>query len=407
MSKMIAVKDVSLCCGCAACVQACPQGSITLQVDAEGFLYPSVDMERCVQCGVCKEVCPSLHSKNGRYGVCMYAAVNPDENVRRLSSSGGIFSLLAEKVLKEGGVVFGARFDEHWDVVHDYTESLEGLAAFRGSKYVQSRIGNTYVEARQFLRAGRKVLFSGTPCQVKGLKQYLRKEYDNLLTVDFVCHGVPSPKVWHKYLDEELARQCEKIQLRPTLFPSLSERDTLVKDISFRSKALGWKEYSFVLTLSKAIATGEGNTVSSSCIFYDNAYMQAFLANLSLRPSCYNCSAKAGIPGSDITLGDFWGIEEIDPAMDDDGGTSLVFVYTERGRQAFNNSGLHLKAESFTEAVLRRNPSILSSVQKPPYRSLFMEVLIDRGFYAACERVLSTAFLARIQRRIWLLLHRQ
>lgn len=187
-------------------MSGCPLQCIDLVTDKEGFLYPQVDVTRCIDCGKCEKVCPELVEAGERKATGIYAGVNPDDEVRRASSSGGIFTLLAESVLAENGVVFGARFDKDWNVVHDYTESKEGLGTFRGSKYVQSRNGETFKQAERFLKAGRKVLFSGTPCQIMGLKRYLRREYDNLLTVDFVCHGVPSPLVWRKYVEETLVR---------------------------------------------------------------------------------------------------------------------------------------------------------------------------------------------------------
>lgn len=399
---MINIKEKRSCCGCESCVQVCPRQCITLEEDKEGFLYPHADASLCVDCGLCEKVCPVINQGNLCEPMAVYAAVNPDEEIRRQSSSGGIFTLLAESVIAENGVVFGARFDEHWNVIHDYTETKESLEAFRGSKYVQSRIGNTYGKVLQFLKAGRKVLFTGTPCQVGGLKRYLRKEYDNLLTVDFVCHGVPGPKVWQKYLDEEVARQCDKnsVSFHPNF--SLSERDALVQGISFRNKELGWKKYSFVLTLSKATAAGEKNTVSFSSIFYDNAYMQAFLANLSLRPSCYACLAKAGKSGSDITIGDFWGIENVDQSMDDDKGTSLVMLNTQKAKKAFADLNFDCKEEAYNAAV-SANPSIEFSVVEPPYRKLFMTILNHFSFKMAHRVVCSKNVIYRVFRRIWLI----
>jgi coenzyme F420-reducing hydrogenase beta subunit len=178
-----------------------------MQEDREGFLYPEIDKESCVGCDVCEEVCPSVHPKAPRTPLRVYAAKNKDEAIRLQSSSGGIFTLLAEKIIDRNGVVFGARFNEDWEVVHGYVETKEKLSVFRGSKYVQSRIGESYKQAEEFLKAGRFVLFSGTPCQVAGLKLFLKKEYENLVTVDLICHGVPSPGVWRKYLDEFIEYQ--------------------------------------------------------------------------------------------------------------------------------------------------------------------------------------------------------
>jgi coenzyme F420-reducing hydrogenase beta subunit len=182
-----------------------------MREDDEGFLYPEINDAICIQCSLCEKICPVLVLVNSRKPLYVYAAKNPDEPIRRESSSGGMFTLLAEAVILRGGVVFGARFNEKWEVIHDYTENKEGLAEFRGSKYVQSRIGNTYIQAREFLEAGRVVMFSGVPCQIAGLKGFLQKDYDNLVTVDLVCHGVPSPKVWQRYLYEVV----EKIVTTP------------------------------------------------------------------------------------------------------------------------------------------------------------------------------------------------
>lgn len=202
---MLEIKDKKKCCGCEACVQRCPVQCISMRSDVEGFLYPNINQTICINCNVCEKVCPEINQSEIRRPLKVYAAKNPDELIRLSSSSGGIFTMLAEQILKENGVVFGARFNEKWEVEHGYTDIQDGVAAFRGSKYVQSRIGDNYRQVEDFLRKGRKVLFSGTPCQVAGLKRFLHnKEYDNLLTVDVVCHGVPSPLVWRKYLEETI-----------------------------------------------------------------------------------------------------------------------------------------------------------------------------------------------------------
>lgn len=202
---MINIAVKSKCTGCSACVQRCPKQCISFEEDSEGFYYPQVNLSLCINCGLCEKVCPVLQQDKPRNPVIVYAAKNSNLSTRLASSSGGIFALLAETILRQNGVVFGARFDNEWNVIHDYTESLDGLSVFLGSKYVQSKIGNTYKYAERFLKEGRKVLFSGTPCQIVGLKKYLRKDYDTLLTVDFVCHGVPSPMIWRDYLNEKYA----------------------------------------------------------------------------------------------------------------------------------------------------------------------------------------------------------
>lgn len=284
-----------------------------MKEDEEGFLYPVVDTAYCIDCGLCEKVCPVIHQDAPREPKRVYAAKNPDDGIRMSSSSGGVFTLLAEQVIARGGVVFGARFDEQWEVVHGYTETIEGLAAFRGSKYVQSRIGESYRDAERFLQAGKKVLFSGTPCQVAGLRRYLRKGYDNLLTVDFICHGVPSPGVFRHYLKE-----MKEMIIRKNRVESV-----LIKDISFRDKRLGWKKYSFSLTFSMFPKRGGEKVVIHSENKYKNTFLKGFLRDLYLRPSCYKCPAKAFKSGSDVTIGDFWAINTYLPGENDHRGYSL------------------------------------------------------------------------------------
>ena len=206
---MINILNKKDCCGCNACVQRCPKQCIIMQTDNEGFLYPIVDATTCIDCGLCEKVCPVINQTEPQEPLKVYAAYNKNEDIRMQSSSGGIFTLLAEEIIKKGGVVFGVKFNKDWMPEFGYTETLEGLSTYRGSKYVQAIVGDAYKQAEEFLKAGREVLFSGTPCQIAGLKRYLRKEYDKLLTVDIICHGVPSPKVWNMYLKETCSRLLE------------------------------------------------------------------------------------------------------------------------------------------------------------------------------------------------------
>lgn len=201
---MIQIENKQKCTGCSACVQTCPKQCISFEEDEQGFRYPCVNQELCIDCGLCEKVCPCINENEQIMPLDIYAAKNPDKEIRKKSSSGGFFTMLAESIIDEGGVVFGARFNKKYNVIHDYTETKDGIEAFRGSKYVQSIIGDTYKQARDFLKAGRKVLFSGTPCQIAGLRLFLRKDYEHLYTVDFICHGVPSPGVFRWYLQEEI-----------------------------------------------------------------------------------------------------------------------------------------------------------------------------------------------------------
>lgn len=403
---MIDITDKAKCCGCGACVQICPKQCISFIPDKEGFDCPVVDVSRCIGCEMCERVCPELNISQPRLPQATYAAINRNETVRRESSSGGVFTLLAETVIARGGVVFGARFDSDWTVRHDKAETSEELAAFRGSKYLQSRIGETFIEAKSHLSEGREVLFSGTPCQIAGLKGYLNKEYANLLTVDFVCHGVPSQGAWKKYLEEK-SRALSAPAGKNTDSISLKAGSPW-KSISFRDKRLGWKKYGF--HLSETALQGGRNTDFTSlnnadkCIyepFTENDYMRVFLSDLDLRPSCYKCPSKGGRSGSDITLGDFWGIEYVDRSMDDDCGTSLVLINTPKGAKLYRELTLESMRESYEDA-LRYNRSIEISVVKPPYRELFMSSLEKCGFEIAYNRVFSQSLPAKIRRRLWL-----
>ena len=349
---MITIKDKTLCCGCSACAMKCPKHCITMQADSEGFLYPVVNEADCIDCGLCEKVCHELHPYEHRKPLNVYAAINKDEDIRLKSSSGGIFYLLAEKTISEGGVVFGARFDEDWQVVIDYAETMEGIKPFMGSKYVQARTATAFKDAEAFLKQGRKVLFSGSPCQIAGLLHYIRKEYDNLTTVDFVCHGVPSPKVWQRYLDEVV-----------------KSGKRAINDVKFRNKSNGWKKFNFVLSYNQ-----EEKTHSLCSWHQQNHYMRAFLSDMILRPSCHECRAKQGSSNSDITIADFWGIHIEMPEMDDDKGTGLVLVNTEKGRQALDWSKV-TKKESSVEVASKYNGG-LSSITKPhPKRSDFFAAL--------------------------------
>ena len=390
---MIKIIDKEQCCGCSACLHICPKNSITFKEDKEGFLYPCVNMDTCIDCGLCQKVCPVLNQNDERIPEKVYAAKHKDDEIRMKSSSGGIFTLLAEHVIDDGGVVFGARFNEKWEVIHDYTESKEGLAPFRGSKYVQSYIGNSYKNAESFLKSGRKVMFTGTPCQIAGLKKFLRKEYDNLLAVDFVCHGVPSPMVWRKYLEEEIVRQGNSGKNKVLVSSKVS---SVVTGVNFRDKSTGWKKYSFVLYFSKASTEGDQNVVSSS-VFARNVYMKAFLSNLSLRPSCYTCPAKAGKSGADVTVGDFWGIEDSLSSFDDDKGISAVVINNNNKLMALITDAVEVKIQD----VYRNNPCLMNSVSRPINRDFFFDNLLSKNFHVSLERSVSLDIVNRIRRFVY------
>ena len=380
---MIKITSKKHCCGCYSCVQRCPKQCIAMREDEEGFLYPKVDESVCIDCGLCEKVCPVINQDAGQEPLEVLAAKNPNEEIRKESSSGGIFTMLAESVIDGGGVVYGVCFDERWEVVHQSAETKVDIAKFRGSKYVQSKVQNTYKEAEIQLKAGRKVLYSGTPCQIAGLKRFLRKDYDNLLTVDFICHGVPSPGVFRTYLRDELKRMTARqgggrnTVLLPCI-PLVTESDGFdckglkIKSISFRDKRNGWKKFGFALALSESSDEGENSVLLSYSPLNKNLFLRGFLRDLYLRPSCYACPTKHLKSGSDITLGDWWGIGSLKPEIDDDRGVSAVTINTEKGQTALHNLKAELHEMPY-EALMTYNPALVKSPAVPNNRGAFFE----------------------------------
>lgn len=399
---MIKINKKEDCCGCSACAQRCPKQCITMQADGEGFLYPIVDIGNCIDCGLCEKVCPVINQSEPNKPLKVYAAMNKDEEVRLASSSGGIFTLLAEATILKGGVVFGVRFNEQWMPVFDYTETIEGIAPFRGSKYVQATVGNAYKQAEGFLKAGREVLFSGTPCQVAGLKKFLRKEYDNLFTVDIICHGVPSPKVWSKYLDETCSKLLMHSPDGKNSVRSAKGGDvrTCIETVSFRSKSSGWKKFSFLLKLNFSTCD-EKNTVVFSEELGKNDYMRAFLSDTILRPSCYSCPAKEGKSHSDVTIADFWGINNINPEFDDDKGCGAVLINTTKGEELYKRTYKDiLQINSSFSNIVKYNKAYSCSSKRPIKRDVFFRVYTNKGIHYAVKKVTHISLIKRILNKL-------
>lgn len=380
------------CCGCSACFAVCHNQAIVMTADNEGFVHPTINSSLCNDCGSCVRACP-LHGTvfDDKFEVKAYACINKNTEVRLRSSSGGIFTVLAEQVLSSAGMVFGAVFDTNWNVCHKGIDKMEDLHHLRGAKYVQSSMGNQYSIIKKILEEGRTVLFSGTPCQVAGLKSFLKKEFINLITVDMVCHGVPSPLVWKRYLDE-----------------NYEAKDKHITQIEFRNKLNGWKNYEFFIGYS------DGNLLYRK--HSEELFMLGFLNDLYLRPSCYNCNFKNINRVSDLTIADFWGIEDIYPEVNDDKGTSLVFSQSEKGGRLLDNVGqsLVMKEADLHEAI-RYNPSMIKSVAMNRYRKSFFAELIkgDRsvadlinkycGKKSLCEKISMKvrAGLKKCKNKIW------
>jgi len=328
------------CFGCAACFNICKNKAISMKTGYHGFLYPHIDENQCVNCNLCKKVCivnhlPSVHSKHK-----VYAALEKNDIERVKSSSGGIFTTLARKVISGGGVVFGAIIDEKMTVQHYEATDDIGLNKIRESKYVQSEIGDCYQKALNRLKEGKVVLFSGTPCQIAGLRNYIGVDFASLITVDLLCHGVPSPEIFKKYVKSEEEKAGARL-----------------KSIQFRSKEIGWKE-------NKTIRIFENGVTAS----WPDTFVPGFLKDYYLRETCYNCPFSSTERCGDITLGDFWGYSEKKPDYieDDDKGLSLVMINTPKGEKIFKKIRSSI---AFTERTIEEasvgNLVLSQSLHKP------------------------------------------
>ena len=335
------------CCGCTACLHVCPVGCITMQEDEEGFLYPIIEKENCIHCHKCQKVCPVRNADSVNVKTETFVGYSKDEEIRKQSSSGGIFSVIAEWILQQGGVVFGAAFDKNFEVYHVAIEKKKDLVKLRGSKYVQSRLENVYPEVKQYLEIKRKVLFTGTACQIAGLKKYLQKEYDNLYTVDVLCHGVPSPKIWRMYLEDKKTQYGAEIE-----------------KYEFRNKQNGWNNY---------LVNIEFSDMQRYCVhYYEDKFMRMFLDNIDLRPSCYACRFKGFPRASDMTIGDSWGIENYMPDINDDKGTSVILVHSSKGEKMFKEIRENLIVrEVELEKVLPLTADSRRSVEMHPNRKKY------------------------------------
>lgn len=372
---MIKITDKEKCCGCHNCALVCPKNCITMKEDEEGFLYPVVDEGKCVDCGICEKSCPiisPLENNKALNDITSYAAYSKNNDIRLNSSSGGMFTHLARSVINAGGVVFGAAFDEKFGVHHICVDNIDNLDKLRGSKYLQSIVGNSFKEAEEYLKKGRKVYFSGTPCQISALLKYLKKDYDNLITQDFICHGVPSPKIWKYYLEYRQNKANSKVE-----------------KISFRDKNKSWKNYCVNMIF-------ENDSYIEN--FSSDDYMKAFLSNYCLRPSCYNCSFKTMTRPSDITLADFWGIQNMMPEMDDDKGTSLLCINSDKGKMLFDEikNDTVYKTVALEEAV-KFNPSMIQSSTLPPKRDYFMQKISENNFDKITKKLFKVSFYKKVK----------
>ncbi len=315
---MIEIQDKVDCCGCSACSQACPVKCIRMTPDEEGFCYPTIDTSVCINCHRCENVCPIINIKHSSVSEPpkTLACINHDDKIRHSSSSGGVFYSLAKKVLDDKGVVFGAMFDAQWNVVHNFIDREKDISKLQGSKYVQSEIQSSYKKAKDFLKNGRTVLFSGTPCQIAGLKFFLGRDYNNLILVEVICHGVPSPLIWRMYLSKQLSLFNRQLQMEALAISSINFRD---------KSEMGWKNFGLSYLLCGGIR-GKDNITRCFETHNKNPYLRAFIRNLTLRPCCYECHFKSFVNQADYALADLWGTEHFFP-KNDDKGVSLVYTF--------------------------------------------------------------------------------
>lgn len=370
---MINISKKSECCGCHACVNVCPKNCIEMNVDYEGFWYPIVDKDKCVECNLCEKVCPVINTQSeNKFNTIAYACKNKNKEVRLNSSSGGVFSSLCEYVISNNGIVFGAAFNENFEVEHMEATILKECIKFRGSKYVQSKIGESYKKSKRYLDEGKLVLFSGTQCQIKGLNLFLKKQYDNLITVDVICHGVPSPLVFEKYKNNLEQKYKSK-----------------TKSIRFRDKSKGWKEFSYI--------TNFANCKIYSQTLKEDIFMRGFLSDLYLRPSCYECKAKNFVNNSDISLADYWGVENKHKEFDDNKGVSLILINSEKGRAIFNNISMNLDIiKTDLEYAILNNPCIVKPVNYNKRRNNFFKKINSTQLETNIQKNLKVNTLKKI-----------
>lgn len=379
---MINIKDKKNCCGCKACEIICPKNCIEMTVDEEGFWYPIVDKDKCIDCGMCEKSCPILNkaSRKKSFDAKVYGAYSNNESIRINSSSGGMFSELAASVFEKNGAVFGCTMNDDFSFAkHIKVENVDDLPKLQGSKYLQSDTNITFEEVKNCLQNGQEVLYSGTPCQIAGLKSYLgkySKDY-NLVTVDIICHGVPSSNVWN----------CYKSAL-------VKKFDSTVEKISFRNKSNGWQNYSLLCEFE--------NKKEYKKFAGDDLYLRGFVADYYLRPSCYDCQFKGDNIKSDITLADFWGIDKVNPKFNDDKGVSLVVINSQKGQQIFDEIKDNKKITYFSENAekgLEYNPSYYNSVKMKNMRKVFFKQFEKNGveaFENCCGKSNKTKFIRKI-----------
>lgn len=364
------------CCGCTACEFSCPKNCIHMNNDKEGFLYANVDYDKCIDCGICINVCP-LKGKNinvNTHKQDFYAMKNKDEIYLKASSSGGLFYEIYRSIIQQNGIVFGVKYDENLEVVYSYSGSKEGYEEFRGSKYVQARLNDSYLKVKELLEKGVLVLFQGTPCHVDGLKYFLKKSYDNLITCDILCHGVPSPGLFKEYIS----------------FVEKKEKDK-IKSINMKDKRNGWNNS----IISMQLKNKRDYTYRKESKLWSELYY----CNYATRPCCHSCKYTTYSRVGDITIGDLWGIEKYHNNFYDKNGVSLFISNTDKGRKIFDM----IKNNMDYIPVLKKEieqPSLIEKVKPARDRKDFWKDYESYGFEYVIEKYLDYNLKSRLKNRI-------
>lgn len=388
---MPSLAEPNLCVGCSACASICQKKCIEMEKNSDGFKTPVLMHPiNCVECGMCESVCPVLNEsiKVNENLPSAYAAFTKDERIRKDSSSGGIFTEIAKRVITQNGVVYGAAYDEKFAVYHCCVDKIEDLQKLRGAKYAESNLGNSFVEILDRLKQGQLVVFSGTPCQVAGLKSFVKKDYENLLCVDFVCHGVPSPMAWKSYIEYRAKEDAN---------------GKLPHKINLRSKTTGWSKYQY----SNVFEYENGKT--HSALSSQSLFMKLFVGDYISRLSCSDCKFKGYNRVSDITLGDFWGIWEIYPELDDDKGTSVILLHSEKGKKLWEEIMDNLIFKQVTlEQASKYNPSMLSASKAKDNRENVLEAIKNAriGDCASLFVQKPPSFIGKVKRKVNNIIHK-
>ncbi|NLC95551.1 MAG: 4Fe-4S dicluster domain-containing protein [Bacilli bacterium] len=359
-------KEKNECCGCSACASICPTQAITMEPDEDGFFFPVVNNSKCIRCRMCLKTCHFRDTKiKGNRPLAAFAAINKDETVLKNSSSGGAFSALASIVLEMGGVVFGCAFNERMEPNHIGIDNFFDIEKLQGSKYVQSKINNTFIEAKRLLDQGRIVLYSGTPCQIAGLKSYLGREYNNLLTVDLICHGVPSESFFKDYI-------------------SWLEKKNKWKIITYKFRDKGKVNMGYS---GKVIYIKKNGKIGERTIYWPlDCYYYYFLNGDICRMSCYECKYASNYRQGDFTLGDYWGVKKIHPEVNTQNGVSLLLINTETAMGYVDKLSNYLKlVNSDFEQAKKYNGQLNHPVPKSEKREMIFKTWHTGGYTAVAN----------------------